>query len=88
MGAAFTGIYATRLMRLVFYGEMSDFAQASTCTRATARRHGRCSAGGGAGGRGGAVGFLSVGFGATDFFGDFLAQTAPTIEATAPRRTS
>jgi len=27
VGAAFTGIYATRLMRLVFYGEMSDYAK-------------------------------------------------------------
>jgi NADH:ubiquinone oxidoreductase subunit 5 (subunit L)/multisubunit Na+/H+ antiporter MnhA subunit len=27
-------------------------------------------------------GFLSVGFGATNYFGNFLAQTAPTIEPT------
>jgi NADH:ubiquinone oxidoreductase subunit 5 (subunit L)/multisubunit Na+/H+ antiporter MnhA subunit len=31
------------------------------------------------------VGFLSIGFGITNFFGDFLAQTAPTIEATVPQ---
>jgi hypothetical protein len=42
VGAAFTGIYATRLMRLVFYGEMSDYAKEHLHT-AMARRRGRCS---------------------------------------------
>ena len=54
VGAAFTGIYATRLMRLVFYGEMSDFAKEHLHAG-----HGEAPwtmflAGGGAGGRCGA----------------------------------
>jgi NADH-quinone oxidoreductase subunit L len=85
VGAAFTGIYATRLMRLVFYGEMSDFAKEHLHTG-----HGEAPwtmflpvavlAAGAV-----LVGFLSIGFGITNFFGDFLAQTAPTIEATVPQ---
>ena len=85
VGAAFTGIYATRLMRLVFYGEMSDYAKQHLHTG-----HGEAPwtmflpvavlAAGAV-----LVGFLSIGFGITNFFGDFLAQTAPTIEATVPQ---
>jgi NADH-quinone oxidoreductase subunit L len=82
-GALFTGIYATRLMRLVFYGEMSDFAKEHLHAD-----HGEapwtmfwpCAVLGA-----GAIlsGFLSIGFGATNYFGNFLAQTAPTIEASS-----
>src|SRR4051795_13521683 len=81
-GAALTGIYAGRLMRLVFYGEMSDFARTTlhadhgespwtmfwpVCVLAA-----------------GTIlsGFLAIGFGATNYFGNFLAETAPTIEPT------
>ncbi|HEY0387996.1 MAG TPA: NADH-quinone oxidoreductase subunit L [Gaiellales bacterium] len=81
-GAGLTGIYAARLMRLVFYGDMSDFA--------------RTKLHGGHGeapwtmfwpvavlGAGTVLsGFLAVGFGATNQFGNFLAETAPTIEPT------
>ena len=80
VGAVFTGIYATRLMRLVFYGEMSDFANEHLHTG-----HGEAPwtmfwpvavlAAGAL-----LVGFLAVGFGVTNLFGEFLAQTAPTIE--------
>jgi NADH-quinone oxidoreductase subunit L len=79
-GAGLTGIYATRLMRLVFYGEQSQFAREHLHAD-----HGEApwtmfwpvavlAAG--------AVlsGFLAVGFGAKNLLGDFLAQTAPTIE--------
>jgi len=83
IGAGFTGIYATRLMRLVFYGDMSDFAREHlheghgeapwtmfwpVLTLAV-----------------GAIlaGFLSASFGLPDYIGDFLAETAPTIDPTA-----
>ncbi len=81
-GAFLTGIYATRLMRLVFYGEMSDFAKEHIHTG-----HGEAPwtmfwpvavlAAGAL-----LSGFLALGFGFTDVIGDFLAQTAPTIDPT------
>ena len=68
--------------RQVFYGEMSDFAR--TTLHAD---HGEAPwtmfwpvAALGAGTI--LSGFLAVGFGATNFFGNFLAETAPTIEPT------
>ena len=83
VGALFTGLYATRLMRLVFYGDMSDFA----------RQHLHADHGEAPWtmfwpvavlGVGAILsGFLSIGFGVKNFFGDFLAQTAPTIEPTS-----
>ena len=81
IGAFFTGIYATRLMRLVFYGDMSDFAKEHLHTG-----HGEapwtmfwpvCVLAAGAI----LSGFLALGFGFTNFFADFLANTAPDIEA-------
>jgi len=81
-GAALTGIYAGRLMRLVFYGEMSDFARDTFHAD-----HGESPwvmfwpvaalAAGTV-----LSGFLAVGFGSVNHFGNFLAQTAPTIEPT------
>jgi NADH-quinone oxidoreductase subunit L len=80
VGAGFTGIYATRLMRLVFYGEMSEYAREHLHAD-----HGEAPwtmfwpvAVLGAGSL--LAGFLAVGFGVTNLFGEFLAQTAPTIE--------
>ena len=81
IGAFFTGIYATRLMRLVFYGDMSDFAKEHLHSG-----HGEapwtmfwpvCVLAAGAI----LSGFLALGFGFTNFFADFLANTAPDIEA-------
>jgi NADH-quinone oxidoreductase subunit L len=81
-GAALTGIYASRLMRLVFYGEMSDFARDTLHAD-----HGEAPwtmfwpvAALAAGTL--LAGFLAVGFGTTNQFGTFLAETAPTIEPT------
>ncbi len=54
VGAAFTGIYATRLMRLVFYGEMSDYAKEHLHSRPRRGAVDDVPAGGGAGGRCGA----------------------------------
>src|SRR4051794_6316057 len=82
IGAFMTGIYATRLMRLVFYGEMSDFAREHIHTD-----HGEApwtmflpvavlAAGAFL------SGFLALGFGFKDVIGDFLASTAPTIDPT------
>jgi NADH-quinone oxidoreductase subunit L len=80
VGALFTGLYATRLMRLVFYGDMSDFAREHLH-----EGHGEAPwtmfwpvAALGAGTL--LAGFAAVGFGATNLFGNFLAQAAPTIE--------
>jgi NADH:ubiquinone oxidoreductase subunit 5 (subunit L)/multisubunit Na+/H+ antiporter MnhA subunit len=79
-GALFTGIYATRLMRLVFYGDMSDFA----------REH--LHAGHGEApwtmfwpvallGVGAVLtGFVAIGFGITNVFANFLGAAAPSIE--------
>jgi len=79
IGAFFTGIYAVRLMKLVFYGERSEFAKEHLHTG-----HGEgpwemmfpvaVLAIGTL-----VVGFLSIGFGLKDIFGDWLASTAPTI---------
>jgi NADH-quinone oxidoreductase subunit L len=81
-GAFFTGIYATRLMRLTFYGERSEYAREHLHTG-----HGEApwtmfwpvlalAAG--------AIlsGFLSVGFGVLHLFPNFLEEAAPTIEPT------
>jgi NADH-quinone oxidoreductase subunit L len=79
-GAFLTGIYATRLMRLTFYGERSRYATEHLHTG-----HGE----------GPWVmmlpvavlaigtllsGFLAIGFGVNQTFGDWLANAAPTIE--------
>ncbi len=81
-GALLTGIYATRLMRLVFYGERSQFAQEHLHAG-----HGEAPwtmfwpvlalALGAL-----ASGLLAVGFGVTNLLAEFLAETAPTIEPT------
>jgi NADH-quinone oxidoreductase subunit L len=83
VGAAFTGIYAVRLMRLVFYGEQSDFVKQHLHTD-----HGEAPwtmfwpvAALAVGAL--LSGFLAVGFGVTNVFGEFLAQAAPNIDPTA-----
>jgi NADH-quinone oxidoreductase subunit L len=83
-GAAFTGVYAARLMRLVFYGEMSEFARDHLHTD-----HGEAPwtmfwpvAALGAGVV--VTGFLAVGFGAANEFGTFLLGGAPQFEPTVP----
>ncbi len=85
IGAFFTGIYATRLMRLVFYGERSEFA----------RQHLHADHGEApwtmfwpvAALAVGAVasGLLSIGFGVHNTFGEWLASAAPTIEPSTPQ---
>jgi NADH-quinone oxidoreductase subunit L len=82
-GAALTGIYAVRLMRLVFYGEQSDFVKQHLHSS-----HGEAPwtmfwpvAVLGAGAL--LSGLLAVGFGITNVFAEFLAQAAPNIEPTA-----
>jgi NADH-quinone oxidoreductase subunit L len=82
-GAAFTGIYAVRLMRLVFYGEQSEFVKQHLHSG-----HGEAPwtmfwpvavlAVGAL-----LSGLLAVGFGVTNVFAEFLAEAAPTIEPTA-----
>jgi NADH-quinone oxidoreductase subunit L len=82
-GAAFTGIYAVRLMRLVFYGEQSEFVKQNLHSG-----HGEAPwtmfwpvvvlAVGAL-----LSGLLAVGFGATNVFAEFLAEAAPNIEPTA-----
>jgi NADH-quinone oxidoreductase subunit L len=79
-GAFLTGIYATRLMRLTFYGERSQYATEHLHTD-----HGE----------GPWVmmlpvsllaigtllsGFLAIGFGINQTFGDWLESAAPTVE--------
>ncbi len=81
IGAFFTGMYAVRLMRLTFYGERSDFAKEHLHTD-----HGEgpwTMVGVVAALAVGAflVGFLDLGFGTVDHFGDWLATTAPTADA-------
>jgi NADH:ubiquinone oxidoreductase subunit 5 (subunit L)/multisubunit Na+/H+ antiporter MnhA subunit len=84
-GAALTGIYATRLMRLVFYGEQSAFVKQHLHSG-----HGEApwtmfwpvvvlAAGAFL------SGFLAVGFGVTNVFAEFLGATAPNIDPTAAR---
>jgi NADH-quinone oxidoreductase subunit L len=81
-GALLTGIYATRLMRLVFYGPRSEFAQQNLH-----KGHGEAPwtmfwpvAALGAGTI--LSGFIGAGFGIAHQFPDFLAEAAPTIEPT------
>jgi NADH-quinone oxidoreductase subunit L len=85
IGAFFTGIYATRLMRLTFYGERSQFA-----TEHLHSGHGEAPwvmfwavavlAVGTV-----VVGFLEIGYGVSNTFFDWLGSTAPTIEPTDAR---
>jgi NADH-quinone oxidoreductase subunit L len=80
LGALMTGVYATRLMRLTFYGRRSEFAQEHLHSG-----HGEAPwtmfwpvAALAAGTI--LSGFLAVGFGIAAPFTDWLAETAPTIE--------
>jgi NADH-quinone oxidoreductase subunit L len=80
LGAFLTGIYATRLMRLTFYGERSQYAAEHLHTE-----HGEAPwvmmlpvvllATGTL-----LSGFLAIGFGVNETFGDWLSGAAPTIE--------
>jgi NADH-quinone oxidoreductase subunit L len=82
-GAAFTGIYAVRLMRLVFYGEQSQFVKDHLHAD-----HGEAPwtmfwpvatlAAGAL-----LSGLLAVGFGVTNVFAEFLSQAAPNIDPSA-----
>ena len=82
IGAFFTGMYAVRLMRLTFYGERSDFAEEHLHTD-----HGEgpwtmvfvvaALAVGAI-----LVGFLDLGFGTVDHFGEWLGLTAPSADTT------
>ncbi len=79
-GAFLTGVYATRLMRLTFYGDRSQYATEHLHTD-----HGEAPrvmmlpvvllAAGTL-----LSGFLAIGFGVNDTFGNWLARAAPTIE--------
>jgi NADH-quinone oxidoreductase subunit L len=79
-GAFLTGIYATRLMRLTFYGERSGYATEHLHTD-----HGEAPwtmmtpvvilAAGTL-----LSGFLAIGFGVNQTFADWLASAAPSIE--------
>jgi NADH-quinone oxidoreductase subunit L len=79
LGALLTGIYATRLMRLTFYGERSQFASEHLHSE-----HGEAPwvmfwpvavlAVGTL-----AAGFLEIGFGINTTFSDWLARAAPTV---------
>jgi len=85
VGAFFTGIYATRLMRLTFYGERSQFA-----TEHLHSGHGEAPwvmfwtvallAAGTL-----LVGFLEIGYGISNTFFEWLGSAAPTIEPTDTR---
>ena len=85
VGAFFTGIYATRLMRLTFYGERSQFASEHLHSG-----HGEApwvmfwTVGLLAVGTL-LVGFLEIGYGISNAFFDWLASTAPTIEPSDAR---
>jgi NADH-quinone oxidoreductase subunit L len=79
-GAFLTGVYATRLMRLTFYGERSQYAAEHLHTGhgegpwvmmlpVTVLAIGTLLSG-----------FLAIGFGVNRTFGDWLANAAPTIE--------
>jgi NADH-quinone oxidoreductase subunit L len=85
IGALFTGIYATRLMRLTFYGERSEYASEHLHSG-----HGEApwtmfwpvavlTAGTLL------VGFSEIGFGFSNAFFDWLGSAAPTIEPSTPR---
>ena len=83
IGAFFTGIYATRLMRLTFYGPKSTYADVhlhdtshgeapwTMFWTVTALAVGTILSG-----------FLAIGFGAQDFLGSWLEFVAPSIEPT------
>ena len=80
LGAALTGLYATRLMRLVFYGERSEFAREHLHTD-----HGEAPwtmfwtvAVLGVGTV--LAGLLWIGFGINDAFAVFLEEVAPNVE--------
>jgi NADH-quinone oxidoreductase subunit L len=84
-GAFLTGVYTLRLMRLVFYGERSQFAQEHLHAD-----HGEAPwtmfwpvvvLGAGTI----LSGFLAVGFGVNTTFADWLDGAAPTIEPTTAR---
>ncbi len=80
VGALFTGIYATRLMRLTFYGERSQYASEHLHSG-----HGEAPwtmfwtvavlAAGTV-----LVGFLEIGFGFSNTFFEWLGSAAPSIE--------
>ncbi|HUZ83974.1 MAG TPA: NADH-quinone oxidoreductase subunit L [Gaiellales bacterium] len=83
LGALFTGIYTTRLMRLVFYGERSQFASEHLHTD-----HGEAPwtmlwpvAALAVGTL--VVGALAVGFGTTDHLAEWLRSATPAIEPTS-----
>jgi NADH-quinone oxidoreductase subunit L len=83
IGVFFTGIYATRLMRLTFYGRKSTYADVhlhdtshgeapwTMFWTVTALAVGAILSG-----------FLAIGFGAYDLLGSWLEFVAPTIEPT------
>ena len=85
VGTFFTGIYATRLMRLTFYGERSQYASEHLHTE-----HGEAPwemfwpvailAAGTL-----VAGLLDIGFGISDIFSRWLGHTAPTIVASTDR---
>jgi NADH-quinone oxidoreductase subunit L len=83
IGAFFTGIYATRLMRLTFYGERSTYADVHLhdTSHGEAPRTMFWTV---AALAAGAIlsGFLAVGFGVRDVLASWLRFVAPTIEAT------
>jgi NADH-quinone oxidoreductase subunit L len=84
-GAFLTGIYATRLMRLTFYGERTQYASEHLHTD-----HGEAPwvmfwpvavlAVGTI-----AVGFLAIGFGINTTFAEWLGRAAPTVEPSTAR---
>ena len=85
VGAFFTGVYATRLMRLTFYGERSQYASEHLHTD-----HGEApwvmfwpvlALGVGAV----LSGFLAIGFGLNTTFGTWLEHAAPAIEPSTPK---
>jgi NADH-quinone oxidoreductase subunit L len=85
LGAFLTGIYATRLMRLTFYGERSQYASEHLHAD-----HGEAPwvmfwpvavlAAGTL-----AAGFLEIGFGINTTFSDWLARAAPTVAPSTGR---
>jgi NADH-quinone oxidoreductase subunit L len=83
IGAFFTGVYATRLMRLTFYGERSTYADVHLhdTSHGEAPRTMFWTV---AALAAGAIlsGFLAVGFGVRDLLASWLRFVAPAIEAT------
>jgi NADH-quinone oxidoreductase subunit L len=83
VGAGLTGLYAVRLMRLVFYGQQSEFVKQHLHLD-----HGEAPwtmfwpvvvlAAGAL-----LSGLLAIGFGITNVFAEFLGETAPNIDPTA-----